>query len=62
LIERLAKNPEGDYRLQLDGRPPGKDEVLIPAFLNILADIRNSVIAITKPVAFGKSTWPISAV
>lgn len=50
LVARLASNAESNYLLQPDGMPPGKDEVLIPAFLKILPHIQNSVKEITQPV------------
>lgn len=48
LIQRLADRSENEYLLQLDGNSQ-KDAVLIPAFLNILPHICNSVVQITKP-------------
>jgi hypothetical protein len=49
LIERLAAEPEDDYRLSLNANPE-KDTVLIPAFLKIVPQIRVIVKDLTEPV------------
>jgi hypothetical protein len=50
-LERLAKQPDQEYLLQLGSAAPGKDELLIPAFLHVLPHIWEAVKGITEPVA-----------